>query len=149
MVRLGSIRSRHLNSPYPLAQLNDGLDQIRVILGPEGQSELSDTEIKDALWNNYFDIDVTLQWALGTCAQFSVRLENLPCLQTNHSERLWQGSVKVRCCSDFFLFAFCILHCSLFLLRAASSSSNRYGREGASFLTPPSRVDSRIGRVLT
>ncbi|KAF8803783.1 hypothetical protein BYT27DRAFT_7108972 [Phlegmacium glaucopus] len=46
------------------AQMNDGLEQVRLVIGDEVVSELSDDSIKDALWEYYFHIEKTVQWAL-------------------------------------------------------------------------------------
>jgi hypothetical protein len=46
--------------------MNDGLEQVRLNIGGEDVSELSDTSIKDALWEYYFDVEKTIQWALGS-----------------------------------------------------------------------------------
>jgi len=46
--------------------LNNGLDHIRTIIGPESENGLSDSDIKDALWNFFFDNDKTVEWLLGT-----------------------------------------------------------------------------------
>lgn len=46
-------------------QLNDGLEQIRLVIGGEETTGLSDQSIKDALWEYYFDAEKTVEWALG------------------------------------------------------------------------------------
>ncbi|PPR03834.1 hypothetical protein CVT26_000832 [Gymnopilus dilepis] len=45
------------------AQMNDGLDQVRLVVGDEAQSGLSDNAVRDALWEYYFDVERTIQWA--------------------------------------------------------------------------------------
>lgn len=47
------------------AQMNDGLDQVRLVVGDEAQSGLSDNAVRDALWEYYFDVERTIQWAFG------------------------------------------------------------------------------------
>jgi hypothetical protein len=54
-----------VHAEYAQAQMNDGLEQVRLVIGNEVTSELSDDSIKDALWEYYFDIERTVQWALG------------------------------------------------------------------------------------
>ena len=54
-----------VHAEYAQAQMNDGLEQVRLVIGNEVTSELSDNSIKDALWEYYFDIERTVQWALG------------------------------------------------------------------------------------
>jgi hypothetical protein len=45
--------------------LNDGLESVRAVLGPQEESGLEDSVIKDALWNEYFDVEKAIQWLLG------------------------------------------------------------------------------------
>lgn len=47
------------------AQLNDGLEQVCKIIGGEDISGLSDNSIKEMLWEYYFNVEKTVQWALG------------------------------------------------------------------------------------
>ncbi|KAG5653090.1 hypothetical protein H0H81_002389 [Sphagnurus paluster] len=46
------------------ARLLSGLEQIRQVLGDESVSGLSDKDIKDALWEFFFDEEKAIQWAL-------------------------------------------------------------------------------------
>ncbi|KAK7061453.1 HBS1-like protein [Favolaschia claudopus] len=46
------------------ALLNDGLEQVREVIGGIDQCGLSDNAIKDVLWDCEFDIEETIQWAL-------------------------------------------------------------------------------------
>ena len=48
-----------------LALMEDGLIQVREVVGSEEQSGLADNKIKDALWEFYFDIDKTIRWCMG------------------------------------------------------------------------------------
>jgi len=64
-----------VRAEYIQAQMNDGLEQVRLIIGGEDVSELSDKSIKDALWEYYFDVEQTIQWALGSF--FSPQLQGL------------------------------------------------------------------------
>ena len=54
-----------VHAEYAQAQMNDGLEQVRLVIGNELTSELSDNSIKDALWEYFFDIERTVRWALG------------------------------------------------------------------------------------
>lgn len=45
--------------------MNDGLERVRAIIGPQDESGLEDLVIKDALWNEYFDVERSVQWLLG------------------------------------------------------------------------------------
>jgi hypothetical protein len=56
-----------VQSEYIQAQMNDGLEQVRLVIGGEAASGLSDTSIKDALWEYYFDVEKTIYWAVGMC----------------------------------------------------------------------------------
>ncbi|KAL1732736.1 hypothetical protein EV714DRAFT_270366 [Schizophyllum commune] len=46
------------------ALMEDGLIQVREVVGSEEQSGLADNKIKDALWEFYFDIDKTIRWCM-------------------------------------------------------------------------------------
>ena len=37
---------------------------IRAVVGPQEESGLEDSMIKDALWNEYFNVDHAIQWLL-------------------------------------------------------------------------------------
>lgn len=43
----------------------DGLEQIRNILGDQEQSGCTDQDIKDALWEFFFDVDKSVVWLTG------------------------------------------------------------------------------------
>jgi len=49
----------------PTAQMIDGLEQVRNILGDQEHSGFSDQAIKDALWEFFFDVDKSVVWLLG------------------------------------------------------------------------------------
>ncbi|KAF9534968.1 hypothetical protein CPB83DRAFT_223685 [Crepidotus variabilis] len=57
------------------AQLNDGLEQIRLVIGGEDTTGLSDQSIKDALWEYYFDAEKALHWALEEQQRRSIAKE--------------------------------------------------------------------------
>ncbi|KAF8076072.1 hypothetical protein FPV67DRAFT_396363 [Lyophyllum atratum] len=59
------------------ARLLHGLEHVRAVLGDEGVSGLSDKDIKDALWEFFFDEEKAIQWARSSI------------------EGNWHGSVKV------------------------------------------------------
>lgn len=48
-----------------------GLAQVRSVLGDEDESGIDDKQIKDALWDSFFDVEGTIAWLLGTHARFS------------------------------------------------------------------------------
>ena len=54
-----------VQAEYVQAQMNDGLEQVRLTIGNQVMSELSENSIKDALWEYYFDVEKTVQWAFG------------------------------------------------------------------------------------
>ena len=45
--------------------MNAGLEHIRAIIGSHQASGLEDNVIKDALWNEYFDVDRAVDWLMG------------------------------------------------------------------------------------
>ncbi|KAF5393713.1 hypothetical protein D9757_000305 [Collybiopsis confluens] len=50
-------------------QMNDALEEIRKVIGEEEISGLPDAEIKDTIWNCYFDLQESLDWCLGAHAR--------------------------------------------------------------------------------
>jgi HBS1 N-terminus len=48
-----------------VAKMISGLEQVRKVLGDEDASGLSDQTLKDTLWDCFFDVDKTIQWAIG------------------------------------------------------------------------------------
>jgi len=54
-----------VEAEFHQAQMSDGLDQVRLIIGTENDSGISDKSIKDVLWDSYFNLEETVRWALG------------------------------------------------------------------------------------
>ncbi|KJA24591.1 hypothetical protein HYPSUDRAFT_200464 [Hypholoma sublateritium FD-334 SS-4] len=52
--------------------MDDGLEQVRLIVGNADVSGLSDKSITDILWDSYFDIEKTVNWALEEQAKRQV-----------------------------------------------------------------------------
>ncbi|KAG9104096.1 Hsp70 suppressor, GTPase facilitates ribosomal subunit dissociation [Ceratobasidium sp. 370] len=50
-------------------QMTTGLVQVRSVLGDEGESGIKDKQIKDALWDSYFDVEGTISWLLDQRAK--------------------------------------------------------------------------------
>ncbi|QRW05527.1 Elongation factor Tu GTP binding domain [Ceratobasidium sp. AG-Ba] len=50
-------------------QMNTGLVQVRSVLGDEEESGIKDKQIKDALWESYFDVEGTISWLLDQRAK--------------------------------------------------------------------------------
>lgn len=48
-----------------VGQMIFSLEQVKTILGDEDVSGLSDQTLKDCLWEYFFDVEKTLQWAAG------------------------------------------------------------------------------------
>ncbi|KAG9102066.1 Hsp70 suppressor, GTPase facilitates ribosomal subunit dissociation [Ceratobasidium sp. UAMH 11750] len=46
-----------------------GLVQVRSVLGDEDESGIKDKQIKDALWDSYFDVEGTISWLLDQRAK--------------------------------------------------------------------------------
>ncbi|KAF8901630.1 hypothetical protein CPB84DRAFT_1846637 [Gymnopilus junonius] len=53
-----------VQAEFAQAQMNDALDQVKLVIGNKAQSGLSDNAIRDVLWEYYFDVEKTVQWAL-------------------------------------------------------------------------------------
>lgn len=45
--------------------MNVGLEHVRAIIGSHQASGLDDNTIKNALWNEYFDVDRAVDWLMG------------------------------------------------------------------------------------
>jgi len=45
--------------------MNDGLAHVRAVLGSQEECGLEDSMIKDALWNEYFNVENAIQGLLG------------------------------------------------------------------------------------
>ena len=48
-----------------VAQMISALEQVRAILGDEDASGFSDQTLRDCLWEYFFDVEKTIQWATG------------------------------------------------------------------------------------
>lgn len=72
----------------------DGLEHIRATLGDERQSALTDQEIKDALYEAYFDVEQAIAVLLGMLIHGHM-VFMLTGPQRNKSESSWHGNVKV------------------------------------------------------
>jgi len=57
-------------------QLYDALDQVREIIGSAQTSGLSDKELKDCLWREYYDVQKAVDWALGARYTCSIDLSH-------------------------------------------------------------------------
>ncbi|KAF8351200.1 hypothetical protein F5887DRAFT_196901 [Amanita rubescens] len=54
----------HDMSPEQQAEMEAGLESVRAVIGNLDTSGLSDTTLRDVLWEYYFDIGRTIQWAI-------------------------------------------------------------------------------------
>jgi HBS1 N-terminus len=45
--------------------METGLAQVRSVLGDLDESGVSDKQIRDALWDSFFDVEGTISWLLG------------------------------------------------------------------------------------
>ncbi|CAE6365161.1 unnamed protein product [Rhizoctonia solani] len=50
-------------------QMATGLAQVRSVLGSKDESGIDDKQIKDALWDSYFDVEGTVSWLLDQRAK--------------------------------------------------------------------------------
>lgn len=55
--------SESSDAPRFPAQMASGLSAVQSVLGPS--TPISDRDIKDALWDSYFDVDGTVAYLLG------------------------------------------------------------------------------------
>ncbi len=54
----------------------NGLEHIRAMLGDEQQSNLTNTDIKDALYNFYYDVEQATAHLLGTYVHRLCRVQS-------------------------------------------------------------------------
>ena len=47
------------------ARLDDAVEQIREVIGPESTSGISDAFLRDVAWNNYFDVGRSVEEVMG------------------------------------------------------------------------------------
>lgn len=47
------------------AQLDSATESVVNLLGPSEDSLIQESEIRRQLWDSYFDVDTTLDWAFG------------------------------------------------------------------------------------
>jgi hypothetical protein len=52
--------------------MDDGLERVRAVLGHEEESGLEDSVIKNALWNEYFNVEHAIQGLLGLSRSDSI-----------------------------------------------------------------------------
>ncbi|KAJ2915035.1 hypothetical protein MD484_g5395, partial [Candolleomyces efflorescens] len=52
-------------TPEQERQMNEAFDQVYSVIGDSVISELSERAVREALWELYFDVDQTVEWALG------------------------------------------------------------------------------------
>lgn len=50
---------------HAIAQLESGLEHVRAVIGSEEDSGLADGVVRDALWDQYFDVENAIGWLLG------------------------------------------------------------------------------------
>jgi HBS1 N-terminus len=64
--------------------------QARSVLGPETSSGISDEQIKNAAWDNFFDVETTVEWLLSESFVIYfilIYVETLACRGTNKTQR--------------------------------------------------------------
>lgn len=54
--------------------MHAGLEAVKTVIGNEETSGLSDGSLRDALWEYYFDVERTIQWAIGTDSTLTLRI---------------------------------------------------------------------------
>ncbi|ETW84469.1 hypothetical protein HETIRDRAFT_170967 [Heterobasidion irregulare TC 32-1] len=58
--------------PEEQAQMESGLEHIRAVLGSEAESGLSDSVIRETLWDSYFDVEKSVEWLMGISRHFTI-----------------------------------------------------------------------------
>ena len=94
------------------AQMDEGLERVRALLGPFETTGLDDKVVKDALWNEYFDVERSVDWLLGSAASAMRVVPGLTVTQRNAIEDKLLLNAKVSLCLSLlrpFPFAYC--HC--------------------------------------
>jgi hypothetical protein len=76
--------------------MTSGLEQVRAVIGDEDVSGLPDQILKDSLWDCYFDVQKTVQWAVGWFSQSNNVGHKLSILlQRNKRGDTWRNNAKV------------------------------------------------------
>lgn len=55
-----------LSLPAILAQFEDAVDRVRGVIGDEKVSGIPNNYVNDIVWNNYFDVDRSIEDLLGS-----------------------------------------------------------------------------------
>lgn len=55
-----------------VAQMEDGLERVRIVLGSEAESGLSDGIVKETLWESYFNVDEAIDWLVRAYHLFNI-----------------------------------------------------------------------------
>ena len=110
--------------------MNNGLERVRAVVGPQEDSGLEDSMIKDALWNEYFNVEHAVQWLLGVSGFTLIYYFELMCAQQRNrseDEQPWNAKVR-RDCLLYILFWFLLFpndvshFCVVPLTRSSSHS---------------------------
>lgn len=48
-----------------LARFDDAMDKVKEVIGDEGTSTIPDSYVKDVVWENYFDVQKSIEDLLG------------------------------------------------------------------------------------
>ena len=49
----------------PAASLDDAFEKVVAVIGNATATGLSDRDVKNVIWDNYFGVESTIEWALG------------------------------------------------------------------------------------
>ncbi|KAF8665717.1 hypothetical protein AX16_000167 [Volvariella volvacea WC 439] len=78
-------------TPDQYIQLDESLEQVRKVIGDAQTSGLSDQELKDRLWEWYFNVESTIRWAFGP--HFGHHLPPIPFEQQDSSSGSTQSNL--------------------------------------------------------
>ncbi|KAM6495637.1 hypothetical protein JOM56_008343 [Amanita muscaria] len=81
-------------TPEQQAQMESGMEQVRAVIGDEQVSGLSDATLRDVMWEYYFDIGRTIQWAIGTYTSIHAAVQPFHEFQMNKKEDVQCRNVK-------------------------------------------------------
>ena len=67
-----SLLPASLISPHVCsATLNSALEEVHRLVGDEEKTGVADKLVRDVLWDNYFDIEKTVEWMCGSSSVYT------------------------------------------------------------------------------
>lgn len=86
--------------------MDAGLESVRAIIGNLETSGLSDATLKDVLWEYYFDIGRTIQWAIGNLFHQPPHCTTRSCSTDEQERRRRAEERKGEQCTLYILVSF-------------------------------------------